>query len=99
MADQNWPEHEHHVAIDNGQGDTFLSLWWQHGPVAEVGVNGMQADDVLDVVLDYLRAVNVPPFNARETSLAITDIESAQNWLRRRTANRIARGVEGTSTP
>lgn len=72
---------------------------WQTGPVREVGVNGVQADDVLEQVLDYLRAVNTPPYGSRETSLAITNIEQGLMWLRERTRQREARGVEGTSQP
>ena len=77
----------------------YLRIVWQDGPVREVGVNGVQADEVLEEVAAYLRSVNVEPHNNRHTSLAITDIESAQNWLARRTREREERGVEGTSEP
>lgn len=75
----------------------FIDIKWQEGPVKEVGVNGCQIEDVLEVAAARLRELNVPPHNSRLNSLAITDIESAQNWLNRRTAEREARGVEGTS--
>lgn len=77
----------------------FTGFRWQVGPIGEVGRNGMQVEDVIQVAIDRLRELNVPPFNTRENSLAITDLESAQNWLYRRTREREERGVEGTSTP
>jgi hypothetical protein len=93
------PEHPVEVVLGPEDQSPWLILKWQHGPIRENGENGMQADEVIETVLDYLRALNVPPFNRRETSLAITDLESAQNWLRRRTLDRLTRGVEGTNTP
>ena len=74
-----------------------MKINWQEGPIGEVGVNGVQADEVIEETLKYLRSVNMPPHGNRHTSLAITDLESAQNWLIRRTADRVARGVEGTN--
>lgn len=89
------PIPSHPAALTIGE----WSIPWQRGPVAEVGANGVQADQVLTEVIRYLQAVNVAPFNNRYTSLAVTDLESAQNWLARRTAERMERGVEGTSQP
>jgi hypothetical protein len=43
--------------------------------------------------------VNLPPYATRETSLAITKLEEALHWLAARTADRVRRGVEGTSQP
>lgn len=76
-----------------------VGIPWQTGPVKEVGVNGIQADNVIRQVVAYLQAVNVPPYGDRLTSLAITDLQSAENWLKRRTDEREARNVEGTSQP
>ena len=36
------------------------------------------------------------PFASRYNALALTHIEDAQNWLNRRTLERMRRGVEGT---
>lgn len=77
----------------------FINITFQKGPVAEVGVNGCQTEDVIEVLIDRLKSMNVPPYNTRETSLAITALEEADNWLQRRTRDRIRRGVEGTSAP
>lgn len=77
----------------------FITVKWQDGPILENGFNGAQIEDVLEVAAARLRELNVPPYNSRLNSLALTDIESAQNWLNRRTTERQARGVEGTNTP
>lgn len=77
----------------------FITVKFQDGPAGEVGINGCQVEDVIDVAIERLRALNVEPYNCRENSLAITALEEAQNWLIRRTMNRVARGVEGTTTP
>ena len=75
----------------------YINIKFQEGPVQEVGVNGCQVEDVIVLLADRLRALNLPPYNTRETSLAITALEEAENWLHRRTRDRIGRGVEGTS--
>jgi hypothetical protein len=75
----------------------YLSIKWQDGPVKEVGVNGTQAPEVLGEVAEYLRRVSLPPYNNRETSIAITKIEEAILWLDKRTRDRERCGVEGTS--
>ena len=77
----------------------YSTMVIQDGPISEVGVNGDQIDDIIEFVLDKLREFNQPPHSNRETSLAITDIESARNWLLQRTRNRTERGVEGTNQP
>jgi hypothetical protein len=73
----------------------YIDITFQNGPIGEVGINGCQVEDVIAVIIDRLRELNVPPYNTRETSLAITALEEADNWLERRTRDRIRRGVEG----
>lgn len=58
------------------------------------------ADALVECLVD-LQAVNVPPNNNRETSLAITKLEECLFWLHASIemgAGR-ARSVEGTSAP
>ena len=45
---------------------------------------------------DRLRSFQQGPFASRYNALALTHIEDAQNWLNRRTLERMRRGVEGT---
>lgn len=90
---------QHPTAIE-WQGDVATySIPWQNGPVREVGRNGIQAPEVLGQVADYLRAVNVAPYESFDTTTAIAHIVSAIELLNHRTAAREARGVEGTSQP
>lgn len=77
----------------------YVYIKFQRGPVKEVGVNGCQTEDVIELLIERLKSLNLPPYNTRETSLAITALEEAENWLHRRTRDRVARGVEGTSLP
>ena len=79
--------------------ETYINIKLQDGPVGEVGVNGCQIDDVIEWARHALAVFNTAPYACRENSLALTKLEEAQMWLKRRTENRTARGVEGTSTP
>lgn len=81
---------------------TGFRIDWQHGPIKESGRNGAMLEEVIEAVIDRLRFLNDcngGKYRCRENSLAITDMESAENWLLRRTLARQARGVEGTNTP
>lgn len=64
------------------------------GPWRRTGVNGVQNEDVLRLVLTRIVALN-GIFPCRENSLAITKLEEAIHWLDHRTALRRAQGVEG----
>jgi hypothetical protein len=76
----------------------FVKLTWQDGTVPEVGVNGCQVNDVLDVVIERLRELN-KAFPCRENSISITKLEEAVMWQNARTQNRVAQGVEGQHKP
>lgn len=72
-----------------------IIIRWQDGPIGVKGVNGTQVEDVLLICIErlhYLRGLQPD----RYTSLAITKVEEAILWLGARTADRTARGVEGT---
>lgn len=77
----------------------YFRVPWQRGPVGVAGINGVQAVDVLQETLRYLNAVNTYPFNNPETTAAVSKIEDAVAYLTGRTADREARGVEGTNQP
>ena len=69
----------------------------QEGPIKENGVNGCANEDLLNIVLCRLNCFQSGEYTCRENALAITKIEEALMWLRKRTNARTARGVEGTS--
>ena len=71
---------------------------FQNGPINEAGVNGLTHEVLLAIVADRLRSFQQGPFASRYNALALTHIEDAQNWLNRRTLERMRRGVEGTHT-
>lgn len=56
--------------------------------------NGTTNEEVLKMLIHRLNGLN-NAFPCRENSIAITHIETALLWLEKRTADRIARGVEG----
>jgi len=70
---------------------------FQNGPVKEFGVNGCHQEDLLAIVIDRLESFQAGPYKCRENALALTKIQEAMHWLNHRTADRQARGVEGTN--
>lgn len=67
-----------------------------NGPTGQLKtvMNGTTNEEVLRVLIDRLQFLN-GKFPCRENSVALTHIETALLWLDHRTANRVARGVEG----
>lgn len=74
----------------------LTTVKFQDGPVGEVGVNGIFMEDLLLMILNRLEEFQYSEYECRENEMAITKIEEAVMWLRRRTLGREARGVEGT---
>ena len=72
----------------------YINIYWQDGVIPEVGVNGCQVEDVIEVVLERLQSLN-EAFPCRENSITITKLQEAAMWQRERTRERQARGVEG----
>lgn len=73
-------------------------LFFQNGPIAEVGVNGITHEALLAVLVDRLEHFQKGPYACRENAIALTKIQEAQHWLHHRTQQRMGRGVEGTHT-
>ena len=72
------------------------AVYFQNGPIAEVGVNGVTHEALLAILIDRLRSFQAGPYACRENALALTKLEEAQHWLHHRTHERMRRGVEGT---
>jgi hypothetical protein len=95
--------HDYRIALktDNvtssADVDLGQTLHFQHGPIAEKGVNGITNEALIAIVIDRLNGAQEGPFKCRENALAITKLEEASLWLARRTLDRMARGVEGQS--
>lgn len=73
-----------------------LSFTLQKGPVGEEDFNGCQVDTVIAAAKIMIEGLNerVP---CRENVLAITKLDEALMWLKKRKEDRESRGVEGTS--
>lgn len=71
---------------------------FQEGPIKECGVNGVCNEDLIAMVITRLEHFQKSEFACRENALAITKLEEALLWLRKRTIGREQRGVEGTHT-
>lgn len=76
---------------------TYATINFQKGPVKENGVNGCHNEDLIAIVIDRLTSLNSGEYACRENSIAITKLEEAMMWLNKRTQDRKARNVEGTS--
>lgn len=77
--------------------DSRWLLHFQEGPVKEAGVNGLTQEALLAIVIDRLRCFQAGPFACRENAIALTHIETGLLWLKMRTLERTARGVEGST--
>lgn len=87
--------HEYDItSCDHG---VHCHISFQNGPIAEAGVNGISGEALMAVQIDRLRSFQAGPYACRENALALTAMEEALMWLQKRTRDRLARGVEGTS--
>ena len=73
-----------------------LSFTIQNGPIKEVGLNGCQVTDVVAVAKHIIEQLQ-KKFPCRENAMTITKLDEALMWQNKRTADREARNVEGTS--
>lgn len=78
--------------------ESLVDIHFQEGPIKECGVNGCANEDLLIMVARRLEGFQNSEFRCRENALALTHIEEALLWLRKRTMGRENRGVEGTHT-
>lgn len=73
-----------------------IDIKLQSAPVSEVGIDGLQIDDVIVVIKDILQSFQ-NAYPCAETSNAILHLRNAKDQCDLRRENRIKRGVEGTS--
>ncbi len=69
---------------------------FQEGPIKECGINGVMNEDLIAMVITRLEHFQKSQFACRENALAITKLEEALLWLRKRTMGREKKGIEGT---
>lgn len=80
----------------NESAAVVATISFQNGPIKESGINGCHNEDLIAIVIDRLRAFQSSAYSCRENALALTKLEESLHWLKHRTAERQARGVEGT---
>lgn len=83
----------HVYSVDLGDGEPVI-INFQDGPIKEVGVNGIQNEDLLEILINRVSYLN-SKFTCPENMKTIASLQSALWYLEQRTANRESRGVEG----
>ncbi len=71
---------------------------FQNGPIQEAGINGISQEALVAICIDRLRSFQAGPYACRENAIALTKLEESMMWMKKRTQDRLTRGVEGTST-
>ena len=73
-----------------------VGIFFQNGPIKEVGTNGLTHEALLAILADRLEHFQAGPYACDENAAALKHIKDAQAILHMRTRARLARGVEGT---
>lgn len=88
--------HHYSVSTSEEPSEIIQTVSFQEGPIKENGVNGVNNEDLIAMVINRLEHFNRSEFSCRENAMAITKLEESLLWLRKRTMGRETRGVEGT---
>lgn len=75
----------------------LAEIKFQNGPIKESGVNGVSHEVLIAVVMDRLQGFQSGPYASPDNQEALEHLEKALEALQRRTRERLARNVEGTS--
>ena len=86
----------HHFKVITIDGNVVGEVNFQEGAIKEHGVNGVNNEDLIAMVIRRLEGFQDSEFKCRENAIAITKLEESLMWLRKRTQGRENRGVEGT---
>lgn len=81
---------------ERDESGMHIELCFQHGPITEVGTNGVTHEALIAIIIDRLKGFQSGKYACRENALALTKLEEAAMWLNERTRQRELRGVEGT---
>jgi hypothetical protein len=88
---------------DNGPDDEKARFYvvtriaFQNGPIKEFGSNGLTQEALFAIIIDRLEGFQTGKFSCRENAVALTHTDTALLWLKKRTFDRLARSVEGTT--
>ena len=86
-----YPDGNYIIVDDHKNSITFKI---QDAPIKEAGVNGCQVDTLVDAAAKIVEGLNAQ-FPCEENGECISHLYDALAALRKRKANREARGVEG----
>lgn len=91
--------HQYRVSYETDSGTTGgnKDIEFQNGPIKEFGVNGIPDEALYAILIDRLQGFQKGQYSCRENAIALTHLETALMWAQKRTHEREARGVEGTS--
>jgi len=70
---------------------------FQNGPIKENGINGLQNEDLLSIVIDRLAGFQSGEFACVPNWMALQHLTRALEFLSQRTKDRQERNVEGTN--
>jgi len=90
--------HHYEILLETPTGVRQTNILFHKGPTQEAGFNGLSNEALMAVVMDRLRGFQSGELATRENALALTKLEESMMWLKKRTLDRVARGVEGTMT-
>ena len=84
-------------ALQTGPHQWALLVEWQDGPLGGgIERNGAFVEEVIAAAIDRLEFYQASRFACAENEAAISRLKGALDALEKRTADRRARGVEGT---
>lgn len=87
----------HRYEVIDYEGNTLAALQFQHGPIGEVGVNGVQHVDLLAIIQHRIDMFQAGPFASAVNEVTGGFVGSAISSEGTRTRRRVAAGVEGLS--
>ena len=90
--------HHYEVVLAKNRNIIVCDVKFQNGPIKEAGVNGVMNEDLIAIVIDRMRGFQSEDYACSDNAVALIKLEEALMWLRHRTEEREARGVEGTHT-
>ena len=80
---------------DSSGDHEVIRIKFQSGPIGEVGVNGCQIENVIDVLIERLYRFQGGAFPCAENSNAVEFLRKAKEQMELRTVRRVRQGVEG----
>lgn len=80
---------------DEPHRSLVTAITWQDGPIKKHGINGVQTEDILQILIDRLTAFQAGAFPCAGNENALASLLKAKEWLDERMARRVSQAVEG----